>query len=63
MKMGSSVGTAAEQMVMNTLKHGMDAMARLKSSDNGHFDTERKHQAASEYGATFTLDRNGPIIR
>ena len=57
-----SVGTP-EQMVRNTLKHGMDVMARLKSSDNGHYDMERKQQAVNEYGAAFTLDRSGPIIR
>ena len=60
-KMGS-VGTP-EQMVRNTLKHGMDVVARLKSPDNCHYDVDRKQAAVNEYGASFNLDRNGPIIR
>ena len=58
-----SVGTSAEHMVMNTLKHSMDAVARLKSSDSGHYDSERKQHGVADYGASFTLDRSGPIIR
>ena len=37
-KLEVKLPSTAEQMVMNMQKHGMDVMARLKSSDTSHYD-------------------------
>ena len=54
MPSSGQVTNTADQMVLNTMKHGMDVMTRLKNTDNGgHYEEQ----------TVYNMDRPSAIIR
>ena len=65
------VSNPAEQMVMNTMKHGLDVTARLKMNEPATFEDGTKMEtgnqvatvAAADYNSgAYNIDRTGSIM-
>ena len=65
----NSVSNPAEQMVMNTMKHGLDITTRLKLNNTGAFEEGSKVETGSNVAAadfnssTYNIDRTNAIMR